>query len=70
MNSASASETSSTMITTAGKGHQNLPVVPGRYSNGTKAMTLVRMLKITGRAMSCVPRIAASMRLIPRCRYS
>ena len=59
MNSASTSEISSTTITTAGRGHQNLPVVPGMSSNGMNATMFVRMLKTTGPAISLAPRIAA-----------
>jgi len=52
MNKASSRDTASTTMTTAGRGHQKLPVRPEMNSNGTKAMILARILKITGRAMS------------------
>ena len=58
------------MMTTAGSGHQNLPVVPGMNSSGTKATMVVRMAKVTGVATSRAPLIAAAMWSMPSCRYS
>ncbi len=70
MNSASNSEIASTTITTAPSGHQKLPVTPGMNSSGMKATMLVRILKVTGPAISRAPCTAASMKLMPCSRYS
>ena len=50
-----------TMMTTAGSGAQNLPVVPGMNNKGTNATIVVMMLKVTGVEKSLAPLIAASM---------
>src|SRR6056297_872607 len=52
MNRASSSDTASTTMTTAGRGHQYLPVVPGMKSSGTNAMMFVMIANVTGLAMS------------------
>ena len=70
MNRASSREMASTVITTAGSGHQYSPVVPGRNITGRKATMLVRMAKVTGAAMSRAPMMADSSPPMPRWRYS
>ena len=42
-------------MTTTGNGPQNLPVSPGMNISGTKATMLVRILNVTGPAISRVP---------------
>ena len=57
-------------MTTAGSGHQYFPISPGINSSGTKATQVVRIVKVTGRAISRVASMALVSRSPPDWRYS
>ena len=66
----STHEITNTVETTRGITRKTLPMIPGTNRRGMKAARLVRMLKVIGIITSRAPWMAASMKPIPRCRYS
>ena len=63
----SISEKNSAEITTTGTMRDIFPKEPGMKSMGAKAATVVSTPKVTGTAISWVPRIAAPIRSGSRC---
>ena len=65
MKKASISEKARTERTTRGMSRKILPMMPGTKRRGAKAMPVVQTAKVTGRAISIAPAIAASRGLSP-----
>ena len=65
---ATKSEEDKVIMRVFGRNPINSPAIPGIKINGKNAATGVIVEVVTGRAISLVPNIAASIRFLPACR--